>query len=139
MGVGLRLILIMPAVAGAAGCGGAAATQEVSSGRSVVPVTDPQSRARPKLVYELSVHYTFTAGADRVARTFFGGPDVEWVNPTSGAFNVHRQISSDVSNGRGEVTSAMAFGWDGPDSRIRTARFGSPEFIASQANVFSLV
>ena len=33
----------------------------------------------------------------------------------------------------------MAFGWDGPDSRTRTARFGSPEFIASQANVFSLV
>ena len=43
------------------------------------------------LVYQLSVHYTFAAGADRVARTFFGGRDVEWVNPTSGAFNVRRR------------------------------------------------
>jgi hypothetical protein len=129
----------MLAVAGAAGCGGATATHEASSGRSAAPVTHLQWRARPKLVYQLSVHYTFTAGADRVARTFFGGRDVEWVNPTSGAFNVRRRISSDVSDGRREVTSSMAFGWDGADTRVRTARFGSPEFIASQASVSSLV
>ena len=139
MGVGLRLTVIMLAVAGAVGCGGATATHEASSGRSAAPVTHRQSQARPKLVYQLSVHYTFAAGADRVTRTFFGGPDVEWVNPASGAFDVHRRISRDVSDGRREVTSSIAFGWDGPDTRIRTARFGSPEFIASQANVFSLV
>jgi len=139
MGVGLRLTLIMLAVAGAVGCGGATATHEASSGQSAAPVTHRQSQARPKLIYQLSVQYTFAAGADRVTRTFFGGPDVEWVNPASGAFDVHRRISRDVSDGRREVTSSIAFGWDGPDTRIRTARFGSPEFIASQANVFSLV
>jgi hypothetical protein len=139
MGVGLRLTLIMLAVAGAAGCGGATTTHETSSVRSAAPVTHPQSKADPKLVYQLSVHYTFTGGADRVARTFFGGRDEEWVNPTSGAFNVRRRISRDVSDGRQEVTSSMAFGWDGPDTRVMTARYGSPEFIASQANVFSLV